>query len=117
MPWSAVKQLRSVGETSASVGEVFDYFRYDFQMEDSAFEKGVSKHGQSEKVKAVLQKKVFRPFLYFQQDAISSVQYRMLSFPWYVILRQAIPSESDRIQLRAESPSNTHTHTHTHTGR
>ena len=94
-----------MGETSASVEEVFEVFYRDFYKAYEAFQNGqacykgdfqraVNKHAQSEKDKAALRDKdKLYPFINLQQGAITSIQYRVMRFPWYVPSRQGIPSK------------------------
>ena len=87
VPWSSVKQLRSVVETVASVDDVFEHFSIMWMdLGATSFDRAVQKHKQSESdaMERALQRNRHWPFKQVEQNALTGLQYRMMSFPWCV---------------------------------
>ena len=83
VPWSAVKQLRTVLETEYSVDDVFDSFIDTFetsQVDDYAAK------AESEAVQKTLGLRI-RPFSVTEVNTATSLHYREFPFPWYVTLQ------------------------------
>ena len=82
VPWSSVKQLRSVAETEFSADHVFDKFISDFEADEITNE-GARAHSKSKKLKQAYENrfKVY-PFVCVQKDTGTKLQYRKIPLPW-----------------------------------
>ena len=79
VPWSPVKQLRTVVETDNSVDDVFAYLLDSF---DSAV---TGKYYRSESMKAASgAHSRFQLFMVTNANAATRVEYREIGLPWYV---------------------------------
>ena len=82
VPWSSVKQLRSVAETEFSTDDVFDKLINNFRTGEIAKE-GVKAHSKSKKVEqAHGSDMIVYPFRYAEQDTGTKLQYRKIPLPW-----------------------------------
>ena len=82
VPWSSVKQLRSVAETEVSVDDVFDKLIDNFRTGEIT-EKGAKAHSKSKKFVQAFTSIVY-PFIYAQQDTGTKLLYSKVPLPWYV---------------------------------
>ena len=81
VPWSSVKQLRSVAETEFTVDDVFDHFINTFGSGEIS-DKGAGAHSKSEKIKQAFAPRVDFFVCVQQQDAGTILQYRKIPLPW-----------------------------------
>ena len=87
MPWSSVKQLRTVLETEYSVDDIFDgqihFLELELRVRSSALVEKVKRH-QFSKSKKAEQADGFtcKPFVVTDQNTWTSLYYREVPLPW-----------------------------------
>ena len=87
MPWSSVKQLRTVLETEYSVDDIFDGQLHLFAeitfAEGSDFAKKLKKDAQAKSKKAGAAHGLYVfPFVVTEQNTGTALAYRELPLPW-----------------------------------
>lgn len=99
VPWSPAKQLRSVLETELSLDDVFDYEVSRLRVNE--LQENARRHAPSEAIKTAASVPVF-PFFCTGQSSATSLSYRVLPFPWFVLaslLQCIVLVTKTRIQL------------------
>ena len=83
MPWSPVKQLRTVLETDYSIDNIFDREVHNFATSSTRITEKLGKEAQakSEKVNTALGFTA-RPFVVTDQNTATCVYYREMPLPW-----------------------------------
>ena len=80
MPWSSVKQLRTVLETEYSIDDIFDGILHIFVSVDNVAKK-LEKDAKSEKVKEAIGLAI-KAFVVTDQNTGTSLYYREVPLPW-----------------------------------
>ena len=81
MPWSSVKQLKTVLETEYSIDDVFDVRLHFFGKADLSEKRKKGAYAKSKKAKQA-HGLFSMPLVVIDQNAATSLYYREVSLPW-----------------------------------
>ena len=84
VPWSSVKQLRSVAETEFSADDAYFLLVDNFERKSHKAKDATNlakKHAKSETLKQAYKDEVV-PFVCMQEDVATCLQYREIPLPW-----------------------------------